>query len=239
MTCLRNGPFQRTHCEGRRIFASGGGARRQFHAMDPAVDAQAADRAPNRSARRRRAQSGMLQLPGVELWGPLALSRLKYHSRVAQALWRGEVRPGDRAEQVIAMSRPNRIHALGPFVEIDYYPTGDPRRDCINLEGTVLIAKEGRLIAAGSYGCTFQRQSTPLAPRRVVCGRRRLSEGTFADGSVDSGRSCDVQRSDPANAPRAADLSRSSLPLRTSDWLGPRPLSGALLTCLGRIDRSS
>jgi hypothetical protein len=94
----------------------------------------------------------------VWTYGDLSLYlRLKYHSRVAQALWRGDVRPGDRLEQVIAVSRPNRIRALGPFVEIDYYPTGDPRPDCINLEGTVLIAKEGRLIAAGSYGCTFQR----------------------------------------------------------------------------------
>jgi hypothetical protein len=92
-------------------------------------------------------------------YGDLSLYlRLKYHSRVAQALWRGDVRPGDRLEQVIAMSRPNRVDALGPFLEIDYYPTGDPRPDCINLEGTALIAKEGRLIAAGSYGCTFQRQ---------------------------------------------------------------------------------
>ena len=102
----------------------------------------------------------------VWCYGDLSLYlRLKYHSRVAQALWRDDVRPGDRAEQVIAMSRPNRIHALGPFVEIDYYPTGDPRPDCINLEGTALIAKEGCLIAAGSYGCTFQRHyfdvSTP------------------------------------------------------------------------------
>jgi hypothetical protein len=94
----------------------------------------------------------------VWCYGDLSLYlRLKYHSRVAQALWRGEIRPGDRAEQVIAMSRPNRIHSLGPFFEIDYYPTGDPHPGGINLEGTVLIAKEGRLIAAGSYGCTFQR----------------------------------------------------------------------------------
>jgi hypothetical protein len=84
--------------------------------------------------------------------------RLKYHSRVAQALWLGEIRPGDRVERIIGMSRPNRTKTLGPFLEIFYYPTGDPHPDCINLEGTVLIAKDGRLIAAGSYGCTFRRE---------------------------------------------------------------------------------
>jgi hypothetical protein len=58
---------------------------------------------------------------GMWSYGDLSLYlRQKYHSRVAQALSRGDVRPGDRAGQVIAMSRPNLIHALGPFVEIDY-----------------------------------------------------------------------------------------------------------------------
>jgi hypothetical protein len=92
------------------------------------------------------------------VWGYGDLSlylRLKYHWRVAQALWRGEIRPGDR---VIAMARPNRTHSLGPCVEIDYYPTGDLPPGSINLEGTALIAKEGRVIATASYGCMFQRR---------------------------------------------------------------------------------
>ena len=83
--------------------------------------------------------------------------RLRYHSPVAHALWRGEIRPGGRIDQVIAMSRPNSVHALGPFLRIDYYPTGDLSPGSISLEGTSLTAKDGRLISAWSYGCTFQR----------------------------------------------------------------------------------
>jgi hypothetical protein len=91
-------------------------------------------------------------------YGDLSLDlRMAYHSPVAQALWRGEIRPGDQVKRVIDASRPNRIRAFGPFLEVAYYPTGDPRPDSINLEGTVLTAKDGRLIAANSYGCTFQR----------------------------------------------------------------------------------
>jgi hypothetical protein len=83
--------------------------------------------------------------------------RLRYHSPVAQALWRGAIRPRDPMDLVIAMSRPNSVRRLGPFLRIDYYPGGDPSPGGINLEGTSLTAKDGQLISAGSYGCTFQR----------------------------------------------------------------------------------
>jgi hypothetical protein len=94
------------------------------------------------------------------IWGYGDLSlylRLRYHSPVAGALWRGEIQAGDRIDRVIAMSRPNFRRDLGSFIRIDYYPTGDLSPGNISLEGTSLTAKDGRLIAAGSYGCTFQR----------------------------------------------------------------------------------
>jgi hypothetical protein len=93
------------------------------------------------------------------IWGYGDLSlclRLRYHSPVAHALWRGEIQPGGRIDRVIAMSRPNFRRTFGPFLEVDYYPTGDLSPGNISLEGTSLTAKDGRLIAAGSYGCTFQ-----------------------------------------------------------------------------------
>ena len=83
--------------------------------------------------------------------------RLRYHSPVAHALWRGEIRARGRIDSVIAISRPNFRSSLGPFLRIDYYPTGDLSPGNISLEGTSLTAKDGRLIAAGSYGCTFLR----------------------------------------------------------------------------------
>ena len=91
-------------------------------------------------------------------YGDLSLYlRLRRHSPVAHALWHGAIRPGSQIDQVIAMSRPNFIDDLGPFLRIDYYPTGDLSPGDISLEGTSLTAKDGRLISAGSYGCTFQR----------------------------------------------------------------------------------
>ena len=83
--------------------------------------------------------------------------RLRFHSVVAQSLWRGAILPGAQIDQVIAMSRPNFTRVVGPFLRIDYYPTGDLSPGNLSLEGTSLLAKDGRLIAAGSYGCTFQR----------------------------------------------------------------------------------
>jgi len=94
------------------------------------------------------------------IWSYADLSlylRLRYHSPAAHALWRGAIRPGDQIDRVIAMARPNFIDTLGPFLRIDYYPTGDLSPGNISLEGTSLTAKDGRLISAGSYGCTFQR----------------------------------------------------------------------------------
>jgi hypothetical protein len=83
--------------------------------------------------------------------------RMRAHSPVAQALWRSEIPPGSSVDRVVSMASPHRSVTLGPFREVYYFPGGVPAPDIICLEGTVLIAKDGRLITAGSYGCTFQR----------------------------------------------------------------------------------
>ena len=82
---------------------------------------------------------------------------LRRHSPVAPRPLARAIRPGGQIDRVIAMFRPNFIDSLGPFLRIDYYPTGDLPPGAISLEGTSLTAKDGRLISAGSYGCTFQR----------------------------------------------------------------------------------
>jgi hypothetical protein len=46
---------------------------------------------------------------------------------------------------------------MGPFLDISYYPGGDPSPGMVNLEGTSLVAINGRLICACSWGCTFRR----------------------------------------------------------------------------------
>lgn len=82
---------------------------------------------------------------------------VRHQAPVALALWRGEIRPRAEIGDVIARWRPNATLTLGPFVDITYYPGGDLRPGVISLAGTALRAKDGRLITAGSYGCTFER----------------------------------------------------------------------------------
>jgi len=79
------------------------------------------------------------------------------HSPVGGALWRGEIAAGSRIDRVLAMATPHRTNTLGPFLTVYYLPGGVPSPDSICLEGTALTAKDGRLISAASYGCTFQR----------------------------------------------------------------------------------
>ncbi|WP_435010857.1 hypothetical protein P12x_002144 [Tundrisphaera lichenicola] len=94
------------------------------------------------------------------VWGydELLLYRhLSYHSPVAHALWHSGIRSGDQVDRVIALYRPNHKNRLGPFHQIEYYPSGDLTPGHLSLEGTSLTAKDGRLIRAESFGCTFQR----------------------------------------------------------------------------------
>ena len=102
--------------------------------------------------------------------------RLRSHSPVAHALWRGEIRPGCRIDQVIAMSRPNLVHTVGPFLRISYYPTGDLSPGSISMECTTLTARDGLLISAGSYGCMFQRTYFDLSTAEEDALFKRLVE---------------------------------------------------------------
>ena len=91
-------------------------------------------------------------------YGDLSLYlRLRRHSPVAHALWHSEISPREPDRSGHRHVAPNFIDDLGPFLRIDYYPTGDLSPGDISLEGTSLTAKDGRLISAGTYGCTFQR----------------------------------------------------------------------------------
>src|SRR5262245_57304983 len=75
---------------------------------------------------------------------------------VAVDLWRGRIAAGDRIEKVIARNQPHWVTKRGPFVQLFYYPGGPPREDSICLAGTSVVARDGKLIAAGSWACTFQ-----------------------------------------------------------------------------------
>ena len=75
---------------------------------------------------------------------------------VALDLWCGRIAVGDRIEGVTARAGPHRVTKRGPFVQLFYYPGGPPRGGSICLAGTCVVAKDGKLVAAGSWACTFQ-----------------------------------------------------------------------------------
>ena len=75
---------------------------------------------------------------------------------VALDLWRGRIAAGERTERVTAWTRPHRVTKRGPFVQLLYYPGGPPSAGSLSLAGTCVVAKDGKLVAAASWGCTFQ-----------------------------------------------------------------------------------
>jgi hypothetical protein len=155
--------------------------------------------------RRRKSRwaaiAGMLSLCALlatcwcwRVWTPgdyFLYRRLRHHSPVAQKLWRGEIRAGDRVEAIVAYSRPNFAWGIGPFLTVEYYPGGDLSPDSISLEGTSLTARDGRLIRAASYGCNFEKHyfdvSTPndkaLQEQLIRDHRERLrASGRYGEG---------------------------------------------------------
>jgi hypothetical protein len=96
----------------------------------------------------------------IPLWGKTAYRnyqiarQLRYP--VALDLWYGRIAAADRIERVTAQARPHRVTKRGPFVQFFYYPGGPPRAGSICLAGTCVVAKDGKLVAAGSWACTFQ-----------------------------------------------------------------------------------
>jgi hypothetical protein len=58
---------------------------------------------------------------------------------------------------------PMTTNALGPFLTVYYFPRGVPDADVLCLEGTALTAKDGRLICAESYDCTFHERYFDVA----------------------------------------------------------------------------
>jgi hypothetical protein len=103
----------------------------------------------------------------IPLWGKTAYRnyqiarQLRYP--VALDLWRGRIAAGDRIEHVTARNRPHRVTKRGPFVQLFYYPGGPPRAGSISLAGTCVVAKDGKLVAAGSWACTFQHTHFDVA----------------------------------------------------------------------------
>jgi hypothetical protein len=77
---------------------------------------------------------------------------------IARELWHGQIRPGDDVERLVSRLRPHFVSRRGRFVSLRYCPRPGPaRNDVIYLAATEILAKDGKVRAATSYSCTFQR----------------------------------------------------------------------------------
>jgi hypothetical protein len=82
--------------------------------------------------------------------------QLRHYHPVALDLWHGRLRQGDDVGRLIARASPHRRIRRGPYDMIWYYPGGPPSSGGILLAGTCLLAKDGVLLSAYSWSCTFQ-----------------------------------------------------------------------------------
>ena len=92
----------------------------------------------------------------IEQYRYLQIYRQLRGQPVALDLWHGRVVQGDDVERLIGRHSPHHMFRRGPYVDLHYYPGGPPSPGDLPNAGTTLMAKDGRLILAGSAGCTFE-----------------------------------------------------------------------------------
>jgi hypothetical protein len=77
-------------------------------------------------------------------------------ARECDPVWRdlhyGRVQAGDPVEEVIARTRPRRVKRSGGWVVLEYPPDG------LCFTGISVAAREGRLVSAYAWSCTWTRQ---------------------------------------------------------------------------------
>jgi hypothetical protein len=69
---------------------------------------------------------------------------------ITMDLWRGNIRAGDSADELISEWRPDDVFRFGQWVEMQWYP-GGRSDDIISFVGVSVIAKNGVLVYANSY----------------------------------------------------------------------------------------
>ncbi len=83
-----------------------------------------------------------------------------YHLRgqhpIARELYLRLVGPGDDVEALIRRIPPHMLRRRGPYVSMSYFPRGPLSRGGISLAATQILAKEGKVMSAGSGDCTWQ-----------------------------------------------------------------------------------
>jgi hypothetical protein len=81
--------------------------------------------------------------------------QLRHYHPVALDLWHGRLKQGDDVGRLIARAGPHRRIRRGPYDLIYYFPRGPLPPRTISFAATVLFARDGVLLSAHSWGCTF------------------------------------------------------------------------------------
>ena len=86
-------------------------------------------------------------------WHDLQVYRMMSHEchPVWKDLHRGRVHAGQNVEAVIADTRPVRVERYGQFVRLSY-------QERLSFSGVAITAKDGRLVHAVAWSCTWQRE---------------------------------------------------------------------------------
>jgi hypothetical protein len=83
-----------------------------------------------------------------------------YHMRmqhpVARELYRGTYGPGWDVESLVGRAPPHVVRRRGSYVYLVYYPYRPPARGGLSLAATEILAKDGKLVQAASYDCTWR-----------------------------------------------------------------------------------
>ncbi len=110
----------------------------------------------------------------IEQYGYFRIYRQLPRQPVNLDLWHGRVVQGDDVERLIGRHRPHQVVRRGPYVELRYFPGGPISPNMLPLAATGLMAKDGRLIYAGSWSCTFEHTYFDATSTHDTAEYRRL-----------------------------------------------------------------
>lgn len=76
---------------------------------------------------------------------------------IGPGLWFGDINAGDDVQELIARSSPHQVDRFGRWVSLVYPPGGPFTNDGIAMVSVNVLAKDGALVQAGFYSCTYQK----------------------------------------------------------------------------------
>jgi len=121
---------------------------------------------------------------GIWSWHDLRVYRMM--SRECHPVWNdlywGRIAAGQDVEEVVARTQPPRVERLGDWVTLSYQGKG------LCFTGVTVIAREGKLVAASAWSCTWSRKffdTLPLEEWRAysVAVAAELSRSPRAGGT--------------------------------------------------------